>query len=294
MFRQSLGILGVVAAGETPSEEAVGWLLDQQCADGGFMAFNAAPSKPCLAPDPVNFVGEDTNSTALAVQALRAVGRTAAAASAADYLASARSKDGGWPYIPGGDSDPNSTGLVLHGAERGRRGRGPGRRRRTWRRLQVGCTGDPLDQGGIASPFSGGAPDVLATVQAVPGVAGADLLNGPASTAPWVDDAPPFACPVANDDAETVGGWAASWLEAQVAADAVSGGNAPWAVLSFAATRTGRDEAEALYAGIVADLGPDPAAEEADQEGGEFGAHRPDRREPRRPRAGGALRGRPR
>ncbi len=104
-------------------------------------------------------------------------------------------------------------------------------------------------------------------MQAVPGVAGADLLNGPASTAPWVDDAPPFACPVANDDAETVGGWAASWLEAQVAADAVSGGNAPWAVLSFAATRTGRDEAEELYAGIVADLGPDPAAKKPPEGG---------------------------
>ena len=71
------------------------------------------PSEPCVAADPLNFAGEDTNSTALAVQALTGVGADDEAEDALAFLDDARNKDGGWPYIPGGDSDPNSTGVVL-------------------------------------------------------------------------------------------------------------------------------------------------------------------------------------
>jgi LPXTG-motif cell wall-anchored protein len=124
--------------------------------------------------------------------------------------------------------------------------------------MQVGCSGAAADQGGITSAFSGGTPDVLSTVQAVPGLAGLSLLTGPTATTQWVDDAPAFTCPVDTTNGETVAGWGSAWLEGQVAADAVTGGNAAWAVLAFASTRTGHDEAETLYTGILADLGPAP------------------------------------
>ena len=258
VFRQSLGILGILAAGEQPADEAVQWLLDQQCSDGGFMSFNPDPQAACVAPDPVNFAGEDTNSTALAVQALVGVGATDEAEAAAQFLDDARNTDGGWPYIPGGDSDPNSTGLALMATST--RGAAVDQDAVDYvAGMQVGCTGAAADRGGITSAFSGGAPDLLSTVQAVPGLAGLSLLTGPAATTPWADDAPAFPCPVDTTDGETVAGWGSAWLEGQMAADAVGGGNAAWAVLAFVSTRTGHDEAAALYADIVSDLGPAPA-----------------------------------
>ena len=115
VFRQSLAILGLHAAGQTPDPSAVGWLLDQQCADGGFSSYNATPAKGCPAYDSSTFTGgEDTNATSLALQALLATGHTKQAANAAKVLRAAQDKDGGWPFIVGGGtSDPNSTGLVL-------------------------------------------------------------------------------------------------------------------------------------------------------------------------------------
>ncbi len=257
VFRQSLGILGILAAGDEPVDEAVTWLLDQQCDDGGFMAFNPDPSADCIAPDPVNFAGEDTNSTALAAQALAGVGAIGESAAALAFLEAARNKDGGWPYIPGGDSDPNSTGLVLTALTTG--GDAVDQDAVDYLAgIQLGCPDAAEDQGGITSPFSGGAPDILATVQAVPGVAGFSLLDGPASAATWIDDAPAFTCPVDNSDSGTVAGWGSAWLEAQATVDAINAGNAPWAVLSFAATRTGLEEAQALFADIDSSLGKAP------------------------------------
>ncbi len=258
VFRQSLGILGILAAGGSPADEAVQWLLDQQCADGGFMSFNPAPSAACLAADPANFTGEDTNSSALAAEALAGLGRTTQADAALAFLADARNKDGGWPYIPGGDSDPNSTGLVL--MARSSHGTAVDQAAVDYvAHLQVGCGQPASDRGGIASPFSGGAPDLLATVQVVPGTAGLGLLSGPASDQPWTDGVPDFPCPVDNSTADTVAGWGSAWIDGQVTAGSVTGGNLGWAVLSLASTRTGHDAAESLYAAMVSDVGPAPA-----------------------------------
>lgn len=64
--------------------------------------------------------GCDTNTTALAIQALIAAGVSSsdsAVQDALDYLAAAQNEDGGFPYSPvsqwGTDSDANSTALVL-------------------------------------------------------------------------------------------------------------------------------------------------------------------------------------
>ena len=116
VFRQSLAILGLDAVGVQPSRSAVRWLISAQCADGSFQEFRANPSAPCDAVDPANYTGPDTNATAAAAAALRAIGTptaTKAAARAIRWLEQQQAADGGWPYYPGQAPDANSTGLVL-------------------------------------------------------------------------------------------------------------------------------------------------------------------------------------
>ena len=87
VFRQSLAILGLHAAGKTPDPTAITWLLDQQCADGGFSSYNPAPAKGCPKYDPSAYTGGvDTNATSLALQALLATGHSKEAAKAAKVL----------------------------------------------------------------------------------------------------------------------------------------------------------------------------------------------------------------
>lgn len=116
VFRQSLAILGLDAAGVQPSKPAIRWLLNAQCADGSFQEFRANPSAPCDPVDPTNGTGPDTNATAAAAAALRAIGTPAAskaAARAITWLQAQQAADGGWPFFPGQAPDANSTGLVL-------------------------------------------------------------------------------------------------------------------------------------------------------------------------------------
>jgi hypothetical protein len=108
VFRQSLALLAVDAAGAAAPKSAVDWLLGQQCEDGGFPAFRAE-GKDCTAAK------EDSNATGAAVQALAVVDgeHQQAVDKAVGWLKKHQSKDGGWPYNPGGATDANSTGLAL-------------------------------------------------------------------------------------------------------------------------------------------------------------------------------------
>ncbi|MFD4601820.1 prenyltransferase/squalene oxidase repeat-containing protein [Streptomyces sp. NPDC058464] len=109
VWRQSLALLAQRAVGVTPAAKAVDWLAGQQCANGSFAAFRAEPTAACDAK-----VTVDTNSTAAAVQALKAAGgHDAAADRAVNWLKSQQNKDGGWGYAPGSASDTNSTGVVI-------------------------------------------------------------------------------------------------------------------------------------------------------------------------------------
>ncbi|MEU7059345.1 prenyltransferase/squalene oxidase repeat-containing protein [Streptomyces sp. NPDC046197] len=112
VWRQSLALLAQHTAGVRPAAKAVDWLAGQQCANGAFGAFRAAPARPCDAKDaPVTV---DTNSTAAAVQALAALGgHDAATGRAVSWLKSVQNKDGGWGYAAGGASDANSTSVVI-------------------------------------------------------------------------------------------------------------------------------------------------------------------------------------
>ncbi|MEU0332907.1 prenyltransferase/squalene oxidase repeat-containing protein [Streptomyces sp. NPDC006193] len=109
VWRQSLTLLAQRTLGYRPAAPAVDWLTRQQCANGGFAAFRAAPGTPCDGK-----AEPDTNSTAAAAQALAAVGgHGKAVGEAVHWLKSVQNKDGGWGYFPGDPSDTNSTSVVI-------------------------------------------------------------------------------------------------------------------------------------------------------------------------------------
>ncbi|WP_228082271.1 prenyltransferase/squalene oxidase repeat-containing protein [Streptomyces profundus] len=109
VWRQSYALLAQHTSGYTPAEEAVDWLVGQQCADGSFLAFRADPGEPCA-----DVTASESNATALAVQALAAVGGHEDAVDAGvDWLTGVQNEDGGWGFSPGGASDANSTAVVV-------------------------------------------------------------------------------------------------------------------------------------------------------------------------------------
>ncbi|WP_406182534.1 prenyltransferase/squalene oxidase repeat-containing protein [Streptomyces sp. NBC_01006] len=109
VWRQSFALLAQQTVGVKPAKEAVDWLAGQQCANGGFASFRADAAAAC--DDKTMF---DTNATAVAVQALKAVGgRDAAVKKGVDWLKSVQNEDGGWAFVPGTPSEGNSTSIVI-------------------------------------------------------------------------------------------------------------------------------------------------------------------------------------
>lgn len=99
-------LIGLVAAGRTPKAEAVEALKKLQLPDGGWSFDGTAAT------------GSDTNTTSLAVQALKATGDTSDAISKAiAYYKTQQNGDGGFPYSQssqfGNASDANSTALSI-------------------------------------------------------------------------------------------------------------------------------------------------------------------------------------
>lgn len=191
-FRQALSLIALSASGET-NEAGLGWLIDQQCADGGFVAFRTDTSVPCPAVDAAAFTGEDTNSTAMAAMALSLSGRSGEAAAAMAWLGSVRGPSGGFAYLGDASLDPdaNSTGMVAL-AFRTVEGVADAGSIALLASLQVPASGDPLDAGGIA--FQAGdplVPDLMATTQGLLGVAGQGLPFTPVTPdAPTTTSAP--------------------------------------------------------------------------------------------------------
>ncbi|GAA2087581.1 terpene cyclase/mutase family protein [Streptomyces albiaxialis] len=111
VWRQSVALLALDAAGAKPSPKAVSWLSTQQCEDGSFPAYRADPKAKCDAKK----TPADVNATAVAVQALSASigGPNAGTDKALDWLKSVQNKDGGWGYNPGSPSDANSASVVV-------------------------------------------------------------------------------------------------------------------------------------------------------------------------------------
>lgn len=113
-YRQGLSLIALAAAGvvNTPTiRPAITWLKDQQCPSGGWEAYRATVSHGCGRSDPTTYSGPDTNSTALAIEGLRAQ-RVNPVHSPLSFLAGLEATHGGWGYY-GAAADPDSTALVM-------------------------------------------------------------------------------------------------------------------------------------------------------------------------------------
>jgi len=216
-FRQSLGILTEVAAGVHDST-AIAWLVKQQCPDGGWTAYRSDLSKPCPATDLSAFTGEDSNSTALAIEALHAAGVTPTHDPLA-FLHSLQDSDGGFPLIAGSGTDPNSTGLVLQalaavGADPASASWTVSGHTPVDALLSSWLNCGSADPGAFSSPYSSGHGDLIAAVQAVWGAEAKafPFVATPATTAPTPDcsGGPITPTPAA------AGGYAATWIASKV------------------------------------------------------------------------------
>ncbi len=102
LFDQSLYILALAAADLPVRPAAFDYLRSTQLPDGGW-EFSAD-------------AGSDSNTTAMALQALLAAGGNAGQQATRDalaFFATVQNDDGGFGFLADADSDPNSTALVL-------------------------------------------------------------------------------------------------------------------------------------------------------------------------------------
>jgi hypothetical protein len=210
VFNQSLAVVGLVAAGRPVPAGALSWLSDQQCdsgnsSDGGWQGYRAPSGGGLTACDPssgISYTGADSNSTAMAVQALVAGGQSAPVGAAMGFLASTQAPaTGGFGYYAGDTADdPNSTALgiqavVASGADPSgpawtTAGGTPASALVAWQ-LTSGA-----DAGALSSPYSGGEADFLATFQGLWGLAEAAFpfpplpAPGPSTTTTTINGGP--------------------------------------------------------------------------------------------------------
>ncbi|KAB7743314.1 peptidase [Nostocoides sp. F2B08] len=162
-FGQSLALIGLERAGIEPSPESVAFLGEQQCPGGGFQLY--MDDSPCT--DAAN---SDPDATALAVQALIAVGGPADSIEAGlDFLASAQGADGG---VGGGAPqtapNANSTGLAGQAFVAGGRTAEAELAGAYISGLQYGCTFPDALRGGIAYDPAAYAVQEAAGAEATP------------------------------------------------------------------------------------------------------------------------------
>jgi hypothetical protein len=183
-FRQGLALMALANQGISDSTVAAGvaWLQDQQCSDGGWTAYRSNLAVACPAPDPADYTGPDTNSTAIAVQALVAT-KSSFPVAPTPFFESAQNADGGFGFIGAASQAPDadSTGEVIQALVALNKldkpaftqpgGATPVSALGTF---QLGCAAARADRGAYAyQPESNGTltADILATLQAVPGAA---------------------------------------------------------------------------------------------------------------------------
>ncbi len=182
VYNQGLSLAALAAVGDTHGSvitRAESWLLGQQCSDGGWTSYISS-TNPCNG-SPADYEGPDTNSTSLAIDGLSAQGDLAGSAStkAHNFLFHAQDSDGGWGYEPNtskapGSTDPDSTALVIQAILA--LGDSPSRTPFIQNANPVSVlesfqttTGE--NAGSFTYPGISG-PNILATYQAVPAVAG--------------------------------------------------------------------------------------------------------------------------
>ncbi len=183
-YDQGLALAALAAAGVkgTPqTAAAIGWLVAEQCPDGGWTTPDNAQN-PCDGT-PASYGGPDTNSTSLALQGLAAQGAStsAVASKALAFLSNGQDADAGWSYFPStaatpGSTDPDSTALVVQALIA--LGESPtgstfvkGSANPVSALLSFQLTSGS-DAGAFYFPPAPAPGDVLATYQAVPALAG--------------------------------------------------------------------------------------------------------------------------
>jgi hypothetical protein len=105
VYRQGLAIIALDSSGADVDEAAIRWLRRQQCGNGSWTSFRPDLEQRCGAAD--------SNATAMAVMALKAVGKRSAAMDGLAWLINHQQEGGGWEYSKGWGPDSNSTGLVV-------------------------------------------------------------------------------------------------------------------------------------------------------------------------------------
>jgi len=195
VFDEAFYVFALVVA-DAPRAASAAYLRSIQQADGGWEFEDG--------------FGSDSNTTAMALQALLAAGGSAgeqATRDALGYLSVVQNDDGGFGFTATDDSDPNSTALVVQALVAAG---------------QVIDAGGPWDRGGHAPMDAllsfrnaetgafqyGGEDNAFATYQAVPALMLAPfpaletrLVVGPTPRAPTVITLTPTATPVMLPDA---------------------------------------------------------------------------------------------
>lgn len=185
VFGQALAMLALSNAGQTVPEKAAQYLLDDQNEDGSWSLFGEGPG--------------DTNTTAMAVQALLAAGGEEGLDRALEYLHGVQNDDGGFPYqVPsdyGTDTDANSTAVVLQALL------AAGESLDDWKPggaspLDALTALYNADSGAFAWQAAFADPNVVATAQAIPAVAGYTFVDVPSVEAANPPQAAPVPMPV--------------------------------------------------------------------------------------------------
>ncbi|MFE2757207.1 prenyltransferase/squalene oxidase repeat-containing protein [Actinosynnema sp. NPDC059335] len=162
-FSQAFAVLALDRAQGAP-RAAVDYLVGQQCGDGGFPLILEAT--PCVS---------HVDATSMAVQALVAVGDTAAAGEALDWLEGVQQPGGGFRDEGATDAgNANSTGLAAQALRAGGRTATADLAVRFLTSLQVGCTAAEADRGAIAFDATGfqQTSSLRASAQGVLGLVG--------------------------------------------------------------------------------------------------------------------------
>ena len=172
VYDHTLVMLALVAAGRHVPKEAISALVNRQINDGSWSF------------DGTEDVGAgDTNTTAMAVQALVAAGYGGRrdVRQGVAYLMSVQLADGGFPFQPGADAaaDGNSTGLVVQALFAA----GMDPRSAEWKNAYGALESFQNPSGAFYYMASQPDDNLFATVQAIPAIAGVALPIIPANVA---------------------------------------------------------------------------------------------------------------
>jgi hypothetical protein len=163
-FDSALSILALAGAGAPAPQTAIAGLMASRLEDGSY-----------------SFIGDmtpgagDSNTTALVVQALVAAGATREIGPSLAYFRASQNADGGWTYqkpSPYGEAtDANSTALVIQALL------AAGEDLAAWGNPQEMLASLQVWSGAFIFTAAMSSENVMATIQAVPALAGVDFTD---------------------------------------------------------------------------------------------------------------------